>query len=73
MNIIRQVGSHTVYKIQSGYIMEVSKEPGWMLCDCTTDYDDALVRYNKLISLKTDQKFRLVSETVSIDVLEENK
>ena len=71
MDVIRPIGSKTVYRIQSKF-SEQGEEPTWQTCDASTDYDDALMKYNEFVTSVPKHKFRLVSETVNIDVLEEN-
>ena len=70
MDILRTIGTKTVYRIQSRY-SEQGEEPSWQTCDASTDYSDALVKYNEFLNSVPNHKFRLISETVSIDVLEE--
>jgi len=70
MNIIRNEGGNKVYKIecfQGGH----GYEPTWQACDSTTDYDDALIKYNEFLKVTGCVPLRLVSQTVSIDILEE--
>jgi hypothetical protein len=68
MNIIRSDGSKTVYKIQTCH-----GDNEYHTVDASRDYDRALVMYNEYINNAKLLSFRLISEAVHVDVLEERE
>ena len=72
MNIKEHLGSKTYYRTQA-FQAGFGYEPSWQNMDASADYDEALVNYNEFKNLHCGVPLRLISETVSIDVLESNE
>lgn len=62
--------TYTDYKVEY-FGSDFGYEPCWLTACLTQDYDLALVRYSELVG-RGDYKVRLISQTISVDVLREN-